>query len=487
MRTFDKTNGGFGQAPKFPHAVELSLFLRYYKRSGDLSYLKAAQQALSAMAHGGIYDHLGGGFARYSTDARWLAPHFEKMLYDNALLVPTYVEAYQISGDREYLQTVRQTLDFILNEMTDATGGFYSALDADSEGEEGKFYVWSKSEVDRVLGDRSELFCTYYNVTNSGNWEGKNILNIDAGSARAKTQAKAGDFDAFIEGCRQDLLAARAKRVRPHTDDKILTSWNGLALSAFCRGYQVSGEKRFLEAAVKNAGFIRDELYQDSVLTHSYREGKRSQGEFLEDYAFLIRGLLDLYETDLVHNDRWLSFAADLAHRAVALFMDADGRFYLRPDNQTDLIMRPRDETDGAIPSAGSLLTLSLIKLNRITGDSELHRAAEKGLRGLAPQIEKYPSGMASAVLALDYYIDDKIEIVLVGEGADRDDMARAVWNRFMPNRVLAVSTTGNNKLPLFEGREAADQTVTAYVCRNSVCRLPVTTVDEFKKQLDGI
>jgi len=487
MKTLDKTHGGFGQAPKFPHAIELSLFLRYYKQSGDLTYLNAARQALSAMARGGIYDHLGGGFARYSTDARWLVPHFEKMLYDNALLVPTYVEAYNISGDIEHLRAVTRTLDFILNEMTDSTGGFYSALDADSEGEEGKFYVWDKSEIDSILGDRAKLFCAYYNVTAEGNWEGKNILNVDAASDRARAEAGIDDFDGFIESCRSDLLSARSERVRPHTDDKILTSWNGLALSAFCRGYQATGERRFLDAAIKNASFINNELYHDGALTHSYREGKRSEGEFLEDYAFLVRGLLDLYETDLDNNERWLDFANELAHRAVELFMDADGRFYLRPDNQPDLIMRPRDETDGAIPSAGSFLIAAMVKLNRITGDAELLRSAETALRALAAQIEKYPSGMASAVMALDYYIGDKVEIVLVGDGKVRDEMAREVWQLFLPNRILAASENGDSELPLFEGRTADDHSVTAYVCRNSVCRLPVTTLDEFKKQLDGI
>ncbi|MFQ6007328.1 MAG: thioredoxin domain-containing protein, partial [Candidatus Zixiibacteriota bacterium] len=294
MQNFDTVYGGFGTAPKFPHALELLLFFRHYKSSGDMSFLQAAELALKAMARGGIYDHIGGGFARYSTDRRWLVPHFEKMLYDNALLVPVYVEAYQITGNEFYLKVVRETLDFILNELTDETGGFYSALDADSEGEEGKFYVWTKQEIEAILGDQAEPFARYYNVTDRGNFEGDNILNIDSSSDRIRQEAELSNFDQYLAECRQKLFEARSQRMRPLTDDKILTSWNGLALSAFCKGYQITGEKRYLEAAVKNASFIQSELFTNGILTHSYREGHHSHGEFLEDYAYLIRGLLDL-------------------------------------------------------------------------------------------------------------------------------------------------------------------------------------------------
>jgi len=487
MRGFDQTYGGFGQAPKFPHAMELSLFLRHYQKSGDLAFLQAVDKALTAMADGGIYDQLGGGFARYSTDARWLVPHFEKMLYDNALLVTTYAEAYRITGNERYREIVRETLDFILREMTDPTGGFYSALDADSEGEEGKFYVWQKAEIETVLGDRADRFCRYYDVSGAGNWEGKNILNIHAGSQRVRAESGNDEFNAFLDGCRKDLLTARADRVRPHTDDKTLTSWNGLALSAFCHGYQITGEQRFLDAAVKNAAFIRDELLREGTLTHSYRDGRYSTGEFLEDYAFFLRGLLDLYETDLQDGHRWLVFARELAGRSVALFMDETGRLYLRPEGQSDLIMRPIDETDGSIPAAGSLLMASLLKLERLTGDKELLQAAEKAMRATAGQIARYPGGMSSAVLAVDYYTSDKIEIVLVGGGDELDRMVREVYGRYMPHKVLAVSNDGAENLPLFEGRESSDGAVVAFVCRNSVCRLPVDSLEAFKKQLDGI
>ncbi len=487
MRNFDDAYGGFGQAPKFPHSVELSLFLRQFNTSGDSLYLHSAEMALTAMANGGIYDHLGGGFARYSTDRKWLVPHFEKMLYDNGLLVPTYVDAYQITENPTCLKTVRQTLDFILREMTDSTGGFYSAIDADSEGEEGKFYVWDKSEIDALLGDRSELFCEYYNVTSSGNFEGKNILHITAASERIKQEADVGDFDEFLAECREVLFEARSRRVRPLTDDKILTSWNGLALSAFCRGYQATGERRYLEAARKNAEFVHDELYRNNELTHSYRMGRHSDGHFLEDHAYYIRGLLDLYQTDLENNQRWLQFAGELATQAVDLFMEDDGTLYLRPAGKSDLIMRPRDETDGALPAPGSFLIAGLFKLNRITGDKSYLEAGEKGLRAVSSHIEKYPSGMAAAVIALDYYLNDKIEIVIVGNGSGRQAMVNEIYQTYLPNKLLAVSSGGGEELPLFEGRSASGSEATAFVCRNSVCKLPVSSSEELKKLLNEI
>jgi hypothetical protein len=487
MNGFDHVYGGFGNAPKFPHALELSLFLRRYQATGDQSYLNAAEQALKAMARGGIYDHIGGGFARYSTDRQWLVPHFEKMLYDNALLVPVYVEAYQITQNGFYRRIVRETLDFLLNEMTDGTGGFYSSLDADSEGEEGKFYLWTKREIDSVLGRESELFTRYYNVTARGNFEGKNILHINSASDRIRKETGDAKLDRYLSESRQKLYQARSLRVRPLTDDKILTSWNGLALTAFCKGYQITRDKRYLAAAVKNASFIHAELYHDHKLTHAYRAGKHTEGEFLEDYAFLIRGLLDLYETDIDNNQKWLQFATELAKRAIDAFLDSEGRFYLRPDSQSDLIMRPQEEIDGAIPAPGSIMIADLLKLNRLTGDEHFLQTAEKALQAISGKIENYPSGMTSAVLALDYFLNDKIEIVLVGQGQQRDAMLQEVYRRFIPNKVIAVSADGDTSLPLFEGRHLPDGKVSAFVCRNSVCALPATNLEEFKRQLDGL
>jgi len=485
---FDQTNGGFGSQPKFPHATELSLFLRHYRRSGDLRFLQAAEMALKNMARGGIYDQIGGGFHRYATDSRWLVPHFEKMLYDNVLLVPVYADTYQITKNEFYLKVIRETLNFILREMTDPRGGFYSALDADSEGEEGKFYVWDYAEITEHLSDQSELFCKYYNVTPGGNFEGHNIPNVTSVSDRVISEGDKKEIELVLDKTKKILLQARSERVRPLTDDKILASWNGLAISAFCRGYQVTGDKKYLEAAVKCASFIRQELYNNGKLTHSYREGKHSTGEFLEDYSFLIRGLLDLYESDkILCNDEWIPLAQELADNAINLFAGENGKFYLRPDGHDDLIFRPKEERDGAIPAAGSLMIENLLKLNRITDRASYLVAAEKGLKALSGHIQQYPAGMTSAVAALDYYFQDKIEIVLTGEGEKLEQMLNAAYKRYLPNRVIAFDNNRNSSLPLFEGRQPAKGEVRAYVCRNSVCLLPVTTVQALENQLSEI
>ncbi|MFQ5452956.1 MAG: thioredoxin domain-containing protein, partial [Candidatus Zixiibacteriota bacterium] len=488
MKTFDNTYGGFGQAPKFPHALELSLFLRVHKATGDVTYLNAAKKALKGMAQGGIYDHLGGGFARYSTDRKWLVPHFEKMLYDNSLLVPTYIEAYKITGESMFLDVVRGTLDFMLNEMTDKTGGFYSALDADSEGEEGKFYIWSKKEIDAVLGEKAETFNAIFNVTEKGNFENKNILHLTDISTSIKNEATVYNFNKIIQESKNKLLHVRSERVRPLTDDKILTSWNGLALSAFCKGYQITKDQRYLDAAMNNASFVLNNLYRNKKLTHAYRQGKHSNGQFLEDYAFYVRGLLDLYETDnSSYNYKWFEFAVELTDNAIDMFIDEAGHFYLRPDNQSDLIYRPKNETDGAIPAAGSFMIANLLKINRITENKKYLQTAQKALTALSGQINSYPNGMVSAVCAVDYYLNDKIEIVIVGQGKDRDKMLDVLYHQFLPNKIIAISSNGQESLPLFEGRQAANNKVMAYVCRNSVCNLPVSTAEELKRQLDDI
>ncbi len=487
MQSFDHVNGGFGTAPKFPHALELSLFLRHFHATGETGYLEAADLALTRMAQGGIYDHLGGGFARYATDASWLVPHFEKMLYDNALLVPVYAEAFQITHRRAYLAVVQETLDFMLREFGDSSGGFYSALDADSEGEEGKYYLWDKREIDSLLGDEAQWFCRYYNVTETGNFEGKNILHVDASSERTPQEADVEDLDRRLARCKRVLVEARSRRARPLTDDKILASWNGMALSAVCRGYQLTGHQRYLDASIRNASFIRDELYRDGVLRHSYRAGRATPGEFLEDYAFVIRGLLDLYETDHSANYRWLQLVIELADRATELFLGDNGGFYLRPEGQSDLIMRPQDETDGSIPAAGSIMIGNLFKLNRLTGHTRYLSDAEKGMRAVSGRIERYPAAMTSAVLALDYLLDDKVEIVIVGSGGERDRMLHELYQRYIPNRTIAISSDGSQPIALFEERSSSAAAATAYVCRNSVCRLPATSLEEFKQQLDRI
>ncbi len=486
---FDEQYGGFGDQPKFPHAVELELFLRYFHRTGDSSYMTMVEQALKAMADGGIFDHLGGGFARYSTDRWWLVPHFEKMLYDNSLLVSTYTEAYRITHDERYLDVIRRTLDWMLDEMTDETGGIYSSLDADSDGEEGKFYLWRPDEIETVLGvDDAKLFNAYYNVTRGGNFEGRNILNVNGNSYRVRDESGHDDFDRFLKDCRTRLLAARATRVRPLTDDKILTSWNGLALSALCRGYQVTGDKRYLDAAVNNAVFVRSQLFRKGKLTHTFRKGQRTEGEFLEDYSYYTEGLLHLFETASDDNLRWLEFARILGSRAVELFMDDDGVCYLRPESANDLIVRPVSDLDESTPSPASVLALALLKLNRLTDERAFLEAGEKILHALSGRMKTQSSGMASAMIALDYFLSDKIEIVLVGGGSEYDKMLKSLFMSYIPNRLIAhVADADKRTLPLFEGRISNDGRAQAYVCRNSVCNLPVSSAEELKAQIGNL
>ncbi len=483
INNYDPVNGGFGAAPKFPHPTELSFMLRYAVRKNDNTILGAAEKSLQKMAYGGLYDQLGGGFHRYSVDARWLVPHFEKMLYDNALLAIVYGEAYQITQNPLYLRIMRETLDFILREMTDSGGGFYSALDADSEGEEGKFYVWKKDEIESLLGKKAEPFCRYFNITDLGNFEDKtSIPNIDSSSFEYlnRTGIPADEFQKTIDESRRILLDVRSRRVRPATDDKILTSWNGLAISALSRGFQISGEERYRDAALKAATFIKNKLYRNGALIHSCRAGKFSDGEFVEDYAYLTAGLIDLYES--VYDYRWIEFSSALAERALEQFFDGDGNFFLAPDNQSDHFIRPRDVTDGALPASGSIMMQSLLRLSVITGREEFRKSAVMGLRAVAAMMSSLSYAMTSALTALDFLTSDSIEIVIVGDRS-RFEFVREIYQKSIPHRVLVVSSRGEEGTPLLEGR-TSDGATTGYLCRNRVCLLPIKALDEWKVAL---
>jgi uncharacterized protein YyaL (SSP411 family) len=384
-----------------------------------------------------------------------------------------------------YKNTVTTTLDFLLREMTDSSGGFYSALDADSEGEEGKFYIWTADEIQDILGEDAHPFMEYYNVSDEGNFEGNNILHVNEHSRRIRETSDIKDFDSYLARCSEKLMDVRSKRVRPGTDDKILTSWNGLALSALCRGYQITGDSRYLEAAVNNARFTRDTLYRDAKLTHAYRSGVHSEGQFLEDYAYYVRGLLDLYESDeSPERAQWLTFARSLADSAMELFLDDHGTFYLREDGLDDLIVRPKEESDGATPAPGSYMIMDLLKLNRLTDDRKYLMAGERALKAISGLLAQQPQSMTSALFALDYYLSGKIEIVIVGKGEVRRQMLESLYSQYMPNKVVAMSDDGSDDLPLFEGRKPKDDMVHAYVCENSTCKMPVTTVHEFEHRL---
>jgi uncharacterized protein YyaL (SSP411 family) len=408
------------------------------------------------------------------------------MLYDNALLSVAYGEAYQVTKDEFYRGVVKGILDFMIREMQDERGGFYSSLDADSEGEEGRFYVWQKSEIDRLLKDESDIFCRFFNVTHEGNFEHRlNILNIDGNSEAFKAGPGLGNagFERTIERQKQVLMVERSKRTRPFTDDKILTSWNGLAISAMSRGYQVTRDTRYREAALGAATFIRGSLFRDGHLLHSYRMGRTSEVPLLEDYSYLTQGLIDLYE--VVFDFEWIELAYRLAANAIGLFSDADGNVFLSPAGQSDHFMRPREVADGALPAPGSVLAQSLLRLADITGDRKLKQQAERIIMAVSNDIDRMPSNMTSAISAFSYLNGTTAEVILVGTN-NRQAFLDEIYSTYLPNRVIVVSDSGEELIPLLKGKEPRGNTV-AYVCKNLVCRQPADTPGDLREQLRKI
>ncbi len=486
LRNYDRTYAGFGNSRKFPQASQLNLLLRLFDATGDSTYWHPVNQTLRAMRQGGIFDQLAGGFHRYTVDRQWQVPHFEKMLYDNAQLAILYADAYQISGNSTYYETVQRTLDFMLAEMSGKNGEFFSAIDADSEGEEGRFYVWSYDEVLRLLGDRTRPFIRRYGISRGGNFEGHNILHLPFSMDR-EFPSIPPDSITFFEDCRNDLLAQRNMRIRPLTDDKALTSWNGLALAALCKGYQITGDRRYLEAAKRNADFVQSIMYDGGYLLHSYRDDRRGGKHFLEDYAYYLSGLLQLVQSDPQTNDRWLNFAKRMADTATILFSDNNGNLYLREADADGLIIRPRDVHDGATPAPGSVFIEALLKLHRITENKKYLTTAERTLKAISSEMVHVPSAMTTAILASDYYYSDKVEIVVVGTKDAGNSMLQLAWQKYLPNAIIIASEQGNNSSPLFEGRIDPNGNLLAYVCVNSACLLPASSLDELKRQLTDL
>jgi uncharacterized protein YyaL (SSP411 family) len=485
LRNVDFRNGGFGSKPKFPQTATIEFLFRASQLTKNEKYAKASYLTLKKMSEGGIYDHLGGGFHRYSVDEKWLVPHFEKMLYDNALLVKSYLEAYQLTGEAEYLDVVSGTLGFLQREMTDSEGGFFSTMDADTEGEEGKFYVWSKSEIDKLLGDDSDWVRRYYGVTQSGNFEhGFNILHLGNHSQDVfdKLQISPEKFREKIEGANLTLLDARSNRVTPTIDDKILVSWNGLAISAFSQAYQVTGETSYLTSAKKAADFILEKMYNDGKLYHSYRLGKILQVELLEDYAYFISGLLDLYQASF--EEHYLQTARQLADRAIELFYDS-GQFYSAPDKDDDLIFRPRDISDGATPSPAYVMIRNLQSLIAITGDNSLSNYRDESLNAHSGMAAQSPQATATLLMAGYFALSESIEIVISGKNAIKmTQFNREIFSHFLPNKIVVGNVNGEkSNLPLLQGRQEVDE-LTYFFCRDNACSLPVTDIAGLSQEL---
>ncbi|MBY0246599.1 MAG: DUF255 domain-containing protein [Nitrospiraceae bacterium] len=479
---FDKTNGGFGTAPKFPPAAGLSLLLRCHRRSGDKQALAMVTKTLDMMAAGGIYDHIGGGFARYSTDARWLVPHFEKMLYDNALLARVYVEAYQVTKSPLYRQVATETLDYVLREMTGPAGGFYSATDADSEGVEGKFFVWTPADVRAALNDdeTARRFCALYDITDAGNWEHTNIPNR---LRPIEEVARHIDLttDELLEtaACAKPALyRARQQRIPPGLDDKVITAWNGMMLSALAEAARVFGEDRYREAAQRNADFLlQTHARPDGRLLRTSRAGRAHLGAYLEDYAFLAEGLLDLYEAGA--SETYLHVAARLAGFLMSDFLDeTQGGFFTTATHHESLILRAREGADGATPSANAVAASALARLSFHFDRQDWRDAAIGAVRAYGRQIARYPRAFAKTLALVDFLTEGPIELAFVGDETQEGLRAlrRAVADQYLPNRIIATAAPGTpSSLPLLKGKQPVDGQPALYICRNFSCLQPIT------------
>ena len=491
---FDHLNGGFGSAPKFPQPMTPEFLLRYYRHGFNVRALEMVELTLQKMAYGGMYDQVGGGFHRYSTDAYWLVPHFEKMLYDNALLARLYLHAWQVTGNVLYRRITEETLDYVIREMTDPSGGFYSAQDADSEGVEGKFFVWTPAELRSLLGDDADLVMGYYGVTEGGNFEGANILNMSRPPADYATQRGVSD-DALMDAvqrARSILLEAREQRVHPLLDDKVLTSWNGLMLRSFAEAGAALGRRDYLDAARRNAGFLLDNMRDaDGRVLRTWRNGQAKLLGYLEDYSCLADGLVSLHEATL--EPRWLQEAVAVADGMIALFWDDQaGGFYDTGSDHETLVVRPRDVFDNAQPCGGSVATDVLLRLAVVTGNDDYSAKGATPLRALQQLLGRAPAATGHWLGALDFYVALPKEIVIVGpaENPETAAMLAAVGARYLPNRVVVgmndTATPPVPDSPLLEQRGMQDGRPTAYVCEHYVCQLPVTEAAALAGQLDA-
>ncbi len=488
---YDRTNGGFGGAPKFPPAMNLEFFLHRHNRKGSPEALEMVEHTTRRMAEGGMYDQLGGGFHRYSVDAKWLVPHFEKMLYDNALLARMYLHLFQVTKDPAARRIAEETLDYVAREMTDAGGGFYSSQDADSEGEEGKFFVWSRQEILDVMGERhGNLFCDFFDVTESGNFEGQNILHVNASitDTAARNKVSAEDLQAIIDSGRQKLFARREQRVKPGRDQKVLTAWNGLMLAGFAEASAILERPDYREVAEANARFLLSHLRSDGLLLRTYKDGEAKLNAYLEDYACLIDGLISLYEA--TGELTWIESAVALADKMIEQFWDdSEGGFFFTGKSHEKLIVRSKEFMDNATPSGNSIAALSLLKLNLLTANDDYRRRATAVLRLMADQIRRYPSAFGFALSALDFYLDSPLEVVIVGSSNPRmDELVRTVWKTYLPNRVIATCRKDHGQaatlVPLFIGRDTLATEPTAFVCRANTCQQPAHTSTELISQL---
>ena len=488
QKSFDWDNGGWGGAPKFPQPMTLEFLMCRHRVTQDELVLKLITHTLDLMAQGGIYDQLGGGFHRYATDGHWLVPHFERMLYDNAQLARVYLHAWQITHNDFYRRIAEDTLDYIAREMTHARGGFFSSTDADSEGHEGKFFVWTPDEIRAVLNaNDAQLFMDAYGVTAQGNFEGKNILHVvrDRDVIAAMYHLDESEVERRVNQARRKLFLAREQRIQPARDEKVLTSWNGLMLAAFAEAARAFGRDDYRAVAERNADFILTDL-RDSRgrLLHSWKAGTARIGGFLEDYANLIEGLLALYQADF--NERWFIAARELADTMLELFSDPRGGFFDTSREAEQLVTRPKDVQDNAVPSGNAMAATVLLKLAAYTGERLYTEAAERALKMIQPILAQAPLGFAQWLIALDFAVSPTREIAIVGERADAQKLLTVVFREYCPHQTVAFAQAyQDSQIPLLRGRAQVERRATAYVCHHFVCQLPVTEPEALAAQLN--
>lgn len=492
LRMLDQAEGGFGRAPKFPPAMTLTFLLRQYARTKDSAALAAVELTLQKMANGGMYDQLGGGFHRYSVDERWLVPHFEKMLYDNALLSRIYLDTFLATGNEFYKRIATETLDYVRREMLDASGGFYSSQDADSEGEEGKFFVWSPKEIEALLGEAdAKLFCRYFDVTEYGNFEDHNILHVEVETETIARlmRVSVDELNAVIARGKQILFDAREKRIKPFRDEKMLTAWNGLMLRSFAEAARALDRNDYLGVATKNADFLLRELKRGKRLLRTHKAGESKLNAYLEDYAYLADGLLALYEATF--DLRWFEEARALAETMIEQFADNDeGGFFFTSADHEKLIARTKDWYDNATPGGNSVAANVLLKFALLTGEDGYRQRAEQILKLLKSAVMRSPSAFGHLLCALDLSLASPHEIAIIGspQAPETKAMIAEIFNRYLPNKVVALAAPDNSKaaqtIKLLEHRTQIEGKTTAYVCRNFYCQSPVTDAQKLAEQL---
>jgi uncharacterized protein YyaL (SSP411 family) len=502
---FNERYGGFGNVPKFPSPHNLLFLLRYWKRTGEGNALYMVEKTLQAMRYGGIYDHIGFGFHRYSTDAQWLIPHFEKMLYDQAMIAMVYTEAYQATGKEEFARTAHEIFSYVLRDMTSPEGGFYSAEDADSEGEEGKFYLWTRDEVQKILSrEEAEVAIKVFNIREDGNFashvvgmkKGNNILHLTESWTESASHLSMSlpVLKKHMESIRQKMFAYRKKRIYPHKDDKILTTWNGLMIAALAKGAQVFNEPRYATAASRAADFVLNNLTMpDGRLIHRYRDGQAALPAHVDDYAFLIWAMLELYETtfDVNYIHRALEVNRDLIDH---FWDDNYGGFYFTADDSEGLLLRQKEIFDGATPSGNSVAMLNLLRLGRLTANAGFEQKASRIGRAFSGNVSQSPSSYAQLMVALDFALGPSFEVVIAGDSQTNDtqEMLRVIRGRFIPNKVIILRSTEqslpeiDNIATFIRNHSSIDGKATVYICSNYDCRLPTSDIDTMLRLLNS-